>query len=72
MISITDNLPETNIVQADAPKVYDLREVARLAVISVRTAGRLAERNLIPGRVAGLGRLIRFSREAVDAWLSGQ
>jgi excisionase family DNA binding protein len=54
------------------PAAYTISDIARLAQCSERHAWRLADRGVIPGRIKGLGRLVRFSKPAVDAWLAGQ
>jgi excisionase family DNA binding protein len=55
-----------------APATYTVADIARLTQSSERHVWRLADRGLIPGRIKGLGRLVRFSKLAVDAWLAGQ
>jgi excisionase family DNA binding protein len=57
---------------AAAPAAYTVPDIARLTQTSERHVWRLADRGLVPGRIRGLGRLVRFSRAAVDAWLAGQ
>jgi len=57
---------------AETPAAYSMRDVARLTQTSERHIARLADQGLIPGRIKGLGRLVRFSRVAVDVWLAGQ
>jgi excisionase family DNA binding protein len=47
-------------------------DIARLAQASERHIWRLADANKIPGRIRGLGRLVRFNRAAVDSWLAGR
>jgi excisionase family DNA binding protein len=54
------------------PVTYTVPEIARLTQSSARHVWRLADRGLIPGRIKGLGRLVRFSKSAIDAWLAGQ
>ncbi len=58
--------------RADASTTYMIVDIARLARCSERHIRRLAARGQIPGRIRGLGQLIRYSRAAVDAWLAGQ
>ncbi len=53
------------------PATYTVPDIARLIRSSIRHAWRLADKNAIPGRIRGMGRLVRFSRAAVDAWLAG-
>ena len=55
-----------------APATDTVPDIARLTQSSERHIWRLADQGKIPGRVKGLGRLVRFSRSAVDAWLAGQ
>jgi excisionase family DNA binding protein len=54
------------------PATYTVPEIAALAQTSERHVWRLASMNKIPGRVKGLGRLVRFSRSEIDGWLAGQ
>jgi excisionase family DNA binding protein len=54
-----------------ATATYTVPDIANLAQASVRHIWRLADRGLIPGRIKGLGRLVRFNKAAVDAWLAG-
>lgn len=54
------------------PATYDLNDIARLASCSRKHAERLADKGCIPGRIGGLGKLVRFAREAVDRWLAGE
>jgi excisionase family DNA binding protein len=51
------------------PATYTVPDIAQLTQTSERHIWRLADRGLIPGRIKGLGRLVRFSKAAVDAWL---
>jgi excisionase family DNA binding protein len=51
---------------------YTVENIAKLTQSSARHIWRLVDRGVIPGRIKGLGRLVRFSKSAVDAWLSGQ
>ena len=55
-----------------AKAAYTIPDIARLTQASTRHIHRLNDRGLIPGRIRGLGRLVRFSKSAVDAWLAGQ
>ncbi len=54
-----------------APTTYTVADIARLTQSSTRHIFRLIDMGKVPGRVKGLGRLVRFSRSAVDAWLGG-
>lgn len=56
----------------NAPALYTADEVAQLTQLSKCQVYRLSDRGEIPGRVKGLGRVLRFSRVAVDSWLLGQ
>lgn len=49
---------------------YSLQHVAQLLNCSLRHARRLDAQGIIPGRMT-FGRLVRFSRRQVDAWLDG-
>jgi excisionase family DNA binding protein len=53
-----------------APMLYTADDLAELLRCSTRSVWRLSYRNLIPGRIR-VGRLLRFSKAAVDAWLVG-
>jgi predicted DNA-binding transcriptional regulator AlpA len=53
------------------PATYTVPDIALLAKASERHIWRLADQDKIPGRIKGLGRLVRYSRSAVDAWLAG-
>jgi excisionase family DNA binding protein len=55
-----------------ASTTYTSADIARLAGCSERHVRRLAARGLVPGRIRGLGSLVRYSRAAVDAWLAGR
>lgn len=50
---------------------YTADELARLLRCSERHVQRLTERGEIPGLIR-VGRLVRYSRVAVDAWLAGE
>jgi excisionase family DNA binding protein len=69
---MTDSSTTTAPEPAAAPATYTVPDIARLAQASERHIWRLADQNLIPGRIKGLGRLVRFSRAAIDAWLAGR
>jgi excisionase family DNA binding protein len=69
---MTDSPTQTLVDPPAATGAYTIADIARMAQCSERHAWRLTDRNLIPGRIQGLGRLVRFSRAAVDAWLAGQ
>jgi excisionase family DNA binding protein len=53
-----------------APATYTVPDIARLTQTSKRHIHRLNDKGLVPGRIKGLGRLVRFSKAAVDAWLA--
>jgi predicted DNA-binding transcriptional regulator AlpA len=69
---MTDASTATAAEVPDARAAYTIPDIARLAQCSERHAWRLADQNLIPGRIKGLGRLVRFSKTAVDSWLAGK
>lgn len=48
---------------------YTLEEIAQLMSCSPRHARRMDRNREIPGRLT-FGRLVRFSRKRVDAWLN--
>ena len=50
---------------------YTVEQLAALLQCSERHVWRLSDQNKIPGKVR-LGRLVRFARIQVDAWLAGQ
>jgi len=63
-------MPEATAKFDATPAAYTVADIARLMQCSVRHAWRLAHRGVVPGRIHTLGRLVRFSRVAVDDWLS--
>lgn len=50
---------------------YTIEQLAQLLNCSPRHARRLDAEGTIPGRMT-FGRLVRFSRRQVDAWLNGE
>jgi excisionase family DNA binding protein len=52
-----------------APATYTVADLARLTQCSERHIWRLADLDLIPGKLR-LGRLVRFHKPTVDAWLA--
>lgn len=50
---------------------YTIEQLAQLLNCSPRHARRLDALGEIPGRMT-FGRLVRFSRRQVDAWLNGE
>lgn len=50
---------------------YTIEQMAGLLNCSIRHVRRLDAMGEIPGRLT-LGRLVRYSRRQVDAWLSGE
>ena len=50
---------------------YTIEQLAQLLNCSTRHARRLDADGTIPGRMT-FGRLVRFSRRQVDAWLDGE
>jgi excisionase family DNA binding protein len=67
------DLPSTTAPESSAaPATYTVADIARLTQSSERHVWRLNDQGKIPGRIRGLGRLVRFSRAAVDRWLAGQ
>jgi excisionase family DNA binding protein len=57
---------------ATAPATYTVPEIAKLAQSSERHIWRLIDAGKVPGRIRGLGRLVRFSKPEIDAWLTGK
>lgn len=49
---------------------YDVPDLAALLKCSQRHVRRMVDADEIPGLIR-FGRLVRFSRRAVDAWLAG-
>jgi excisionase family DNA binding protein len=66
-----DTLAAPEPESSTAPATYTIADLARLTQSSERHIHRLNDLGKIPGRIKGLGRLVRFSRAAVDAWLAG-
>jgi excisionase family DNA binding protein len=52
-----------------APEAYAVKDLAGMLQCSGRHIWRMAELGAIPGKFR-FGRLVRFSRAAVDAWLA--
>lgn len=50
---------------------YTIVQLARLLNCSISHVRRLDAERAIPGRLI-LGRLVRFSRRQIDAWLDGE
>ena len=50
---------------------YTMEQLATMLNCSLRHARRLDAEGAIPGRMT-FGRLVRFSRRKVDAWLDGE
>ena len=48
---------------------YTVEQVAGLLQCSQRHVWRMADLNAIPGKLR-IGRLVRFNRAAVDAWIA--
>jgi excisionase family DNA binding protein len=69
---MADTLPLMAPEPAAGAAVYTIADLARLTQTSERHIHRLNDLGRIPGRIHGLGRLVRFSKAAVDVWLAGQ
>jgi excisionase family DNA binding protein len=54
-----------------ASGTYTVADLARLLQCSERHVWRQIDLGAIPGKIL-FGRLVRFSRAVVDAWLAGQ
>jgi hypothetical protein len=67
---MSDSLKTAAPAPSAAAATYDVPDIARLTKSSERHVRRYLGQ--IPGRIKGLGRLVRFSKAAVDAWLAGQ
>jgi excisionase family DNA binding protein len=56
-----------------AAGTYTIKHIAALLNISTRTAWRLADEGIIPGRLKGVGmRCVRWNRRVVDEWLESR
>jgi excisionase family DNA binding protein len=71
-IPVSETLTAAAPEPSTGPATYTVPDIAQLAKASERHIWRLADAGKIPGRIRGLGRLVRFSRAAVDAWLAGR
>jgi excisionase family DNA binding protein len=69
---VNDTVTATAAELSTGPATYTVPDIARLAQASERHIWRLADADKIPGRIRGLGRLVRFNRAAVDSWLAGR
>jgi len=67
---VTDT-PTATAAEPSAVAAYTIADIARLTQSSERHIHRLNDLRRIPGRITGLGRLVRFSKAAVDSWLAG-
>jgi excisionase family DNA binding protein len=66
-----DHSPSTATSGPESPaNTYTVAQLAALLQCSERHVWRLSDQNKIPGKLR-LGRLVRFSRPQVDAWLAG-
>ncbi|MFT3882991.1 MAG: excisionase family DNA-binding protein [Gemmatales bacterium] len=61
----------TNEATAGQAGTYTIEQLAQLLNCSLRHVRRLDAEGTIPGRMT-FGRLVRFSRRQVDAWLNGE
>lgn len=66
---------ETHLAADPSPaaraSTYTVEQLAELLQCSARHVWRLSDQNKIPGKLR-IGRLVRFSRPQVDAWLAGK
>jgi excisionase family DNA binding protein len=69
---MSETIPSMAADSSAAPAAYTVADIAHLTQSSERHVHRLNDLGRIPGRIRGLGRLVRFSKAAVDAWLAGQ
>lgn len=65
------NAPAIRPGEATQAGTYTLGQLSQLLNCSLRHARRLDADGTIPGRMT-FGRLVRFSRRQVDAWLNGE
>ena len=63
--------PAPDPAPVDRASTYTVEQLAELLQCSARHIWRLSDQNKIPGKLR-IGRLVRFSRPQVDAWLAGQ
>jgi excisionase family DNA binding protein len=59
------------LARAREVATLEVTDVADLMGVHVKTAYDLAKRKKIPGRIAELGRMVRFRARVVIAWLEG-
>jgi predicted DNA-binding transcriptional regulator AlpA len=62
----------TSVIIPNTTAVYTHEQVAELAQVDPRTLTRWAALKQVPGRIALPGRSVRYSRAAIDAWLTGK
>jgi excisionase family DNA binding protein len=72
-MSNADSQPSPTAQTAATPDsaTYTVEQLAALLQCSPRHIWRMCDLNRIPGRIR-FGRLVRFSRVVVDAWLLGE
>jgi excisionase family DNA binding protein len=63
--------PAAGVVAAIEPQTYTVEQLAEQAQCSARHLWRLIDAGKIPG-IVRIGRLVRISRRAADAWLAGE
>jgi excisionase family DNA binding protein len=68
VIPVTELLTAITPEPPPAPATYTVAELARLIQASERHIWRLVDLGVIPGKLR-LGRLVRFHKPTVDAWL---
>ena len=61
----------TSVERSTPVGTYTIEQLATLLNCSLRHTRRLDAEGKIPGRMT-FGRLVRFSRRQVDAWLNGE
>jgi excisionase family DNA binding protein len=66
---VSDTLTATAPEPSAAPATYTVPDLARLTQTSERHIWRLVDLDAIPGKLR-LGRLVRFHKPTVDAWLA--
>ncbi len=62
---------QSSCLESSTSGTYTIGQIAELLHCSLRHARRLDADGTLPGRIV-LGRLVRFSRRQVDAWLNGE
>ncbi len=65
----TQPVPNKSFPPAIEAATYDANDLAALLKVSVRKIWRMRDANELPGSLQ-LGRLVRWPKSAVDAWIA--